>query len=238
MFRGFLNPSQLFNDKFPHILELNGLLFSKVLFCRSKADPEVEGWQDIVRRWELQDLEGIKYTTGDDGIDSFWRTLIVNAEDGRPLNVQYPEKIQFYRNIFLLWRKLTPQHDLWYPQKDELESHTLGNGDSVKWKSIFPPEFPFEECRKFITQLKQGVKGRTFSVLENGYFSMTPEDVIRGDIIAVVRGSDLPIVLRCMDEESKRNLSGLEGKIAWRMIGETWEDFEDGKYKEQTIHLV
>jgi hypothetical protein len=72
---------RIFNCKLLHILELNGFLFSKVLFCRSKADPEVEGWQDIVRRWEPQDLEGIKYTSGDDCIDSYWRTLIFDVDD-------------------------------------------------------------------------------------------------------------------------------------------------------------
>lgn len=77
---------------------------------------------------------------------------------------------------------------------------------------------------------------------------MITEDTIEGDIIAIVHGSFFPIILRRMDEESKRMLCGLEDMTAWRMIGtayvhgimagEAWNDIEDGKRTEQTIYLV
>lgn len=86
--------SQVFSNKFPYILKLKGLFFSKVLSRRLKADPKFEGWQDIVRKWELQDLEGIKYVTRDDGIDCYWRTLFLNIDNECSPDNQKLEKIQ------------------------------------------------------------------------------------------------------------------------------------------------
>jgi len=77
-----------------------------------------------------------------------------------------------------------------------------------------------------------GIKGRVFCELGNGYFGVVPEDTVPGDMIAVVRGSILSIVVRKMDEETKKGIEGLESKIGWRLIGTAYvQGIMDGEVR-------
>jgi len=88
---------------------LRGIIFSKVLQRERNINVLDLDWPAKVRKWEPSDLQEKLYPTGEDRMDSYWRTLLWDIGSGDRLS---QEDMQKYRKSFLDWRQMSPEDDL------------------------------------------------------------------------------------------------------------------------------
>ncbi|KAL8955847.1 MAG: hypothetical protein Q9193_006442 [Seirophora villosa] len=86
-------------------------------------------------------------------------------------------------------------------------------------------------ARTFMARLD----GRIFAVSDQGYFSLVPAESCIQDVIAIVQGSELPLILR---PSEKGFLFVGQAYVHGVMGGEVWRDVEEGKIHLEEISIV
>lgn len=139
-------------------------------------DPHCEDWQDRLREWEPEHLDtGVKYPTGEDVIDAYWRTLV--RDSGRasfqPSAARLSAKqIEEYRELFLRWSGREQE-------EGERSSKSRSFPQCLQWSSFY-------NC----------LRGWTFCTTKKGYMGLVRPDTQAGDKICILYGSPVPLVLR------------------------------------------
>ncbi len=101
---------------------------------------------------------------------------------------------------------------------------------------------------KLAAEVKNRIRGRLFSRIGNGCFGMEPEESIQVDSITVVRGSNIPVVIRRATTEDLEYFQGLNGNSVWKLVGiayihgvmdgEVWESGWKELLTEDAICLI
>lgn len=207
------------------VLNLVSVIFSPVSSLGARVDLGSENWQQIVRQWEPRNLR-------DGQFEDYWRTLLLDlsCESGRITQAD----IDLLGLSFLSWRKFSIEDNV--PRK---RSYAINDSSDSNASPL---------GNAFATELEKRIKGRVFAQLENEYFAMVPEYSEKGDYIAMVHGSRLPVILRRVSREETASIKGIAGELAWKFIGtayvhgimngEVWEDVKKGLLEEEAMFLI
>jgi hypothetical protein len=233
------------------VLDLRGTIFGHVSEISPRLDLTSMHWQDDVRKWEPSGLTKSHYPTGESSMDCYWRTLIFDRADSERLFQKTCAELQEYKDSFQAWRLMTYKddtHDSVDMESKRLARERFMESGLVSRDTLHLTEYCFKFDNKFALELSHTIKERKFGRLENGFFSMVPENTVQGDVVAVVHGAKLPIVIRRLSDQETAKLQGYEGKVVWRLIGTTYvhgimdgEVFgliEKGVFLEEVIHLA
>ncbi|KAI0858993.1 heterokaryon incompatibility protein-domain-containing protein [Xylaria cubensis] len=179
------------------VLKVRGAVFGKLDVVKEEANPFAERWEEDVRSWEPSDIQSYHYPSGEDAVNAFWRTLIMDDSFAPFYKVHErltPPKMEEYRDLYLQWRS-ERGHD------------------------------PKEGGRSFAQCIRWGPKlntlaGWTFTVLTNGYFTRVQPDAKKGDVVVLLQGSAVPFVLRPVNiTEYKQGGGSVQVDDAWRLVG-------------------
>jgi hypothetical protein len=186
-----------------------------------------------VQSWEPDDLEAIKYPTGEDSTDAYWRTLLTD----RFFAIKKRRKTLF-NSLPNLGTRLTPQDvkncreefQVWpgrkkYRQKTARRKELERGIDTTSLLNSFGPV----------------IRGWTMATTEKGYFAMVPLYSRKGDVVCVVPSLGVPLVLRPVATEplskAKLELVG-PSYVHGIMDGELITRLEQGELEEGMIELV
>ncbi|KAI0428731.1 heterokaryon incompatibility protein-domain-containing protein [Xylaria sp. FL1042] len=181
------------------VLKIRGAIFDYLGIVQKEVDPLSEGWEEGVKSWEPLDIERYQYPSGEDAVNAFWRTLIMDdcfASFHKVHERLGSQQVAEYRDLYLQWR-----------------FGALGDKRQ-------PDELSFATCIRWGPALNT-LAGWTFGVTRKGYFARVQPDVQEGDITTLVRGSAVPFILRSVDitdymPDAKDLVPA--GK-AWRLMG-------------------
>lgn len=170
----------------------------------------------MCKEWEPADLpfevHQRSYPTGESRLDAYWRTLLFDSGYANFHEVHArltPNQVQDYRQLFLEWTRQTTST----ASKQTTRTATTTRPDARR---------SFTECISWSPSFST-LDGWTFGTTSKGYFMRTQPEVKRGDVVALLYGSTVPIILRAAeDAELALGPSELHGKRFWKFIGSAY----------------
>ncbi|TGJ81098.1 hypothetical protein E0Z10_g7657 [Xylaria hypoxylon] len=205
------NPKQLYNayksgrftreQNLAHkdigVLKLRGAIFDKLDIVKEETKPLNEGWEEDVKSWEPSDIQSYHYPSGEDAVNAFWRTLIM--DDSFAVFYRVHERLTAqqtdeYRDLYLRWR------------------YDRGSGLDKDGRS-------FAQCIHWGPEMNT-LAGWTFAVTSSGYFARVQPDAKPGDMVVLLQGSTVPVILRSVDlTEYGQARHSVQADSFWTLIG-------------------
>ncbi|KAI1738198.1 heterokaryon incompatibility protein-domain-containing protein [Xylaria scruposa] len=179
------------------ILKVRGAIFGKLESINAEVNHFLEGWERDVKSWEPSDIRNYQYPSGEDAVNAFWRTLIMD-DSFAPFYKAHerltPPRMDEYRDLYLQWR------------------YETGHSSKEGGRS-------FAQCLRWGPKLNT-LAGWTFAVMSNGYFARVQPDAKKGDVVVLLQGSAVPFVLRPVNiTEYKKEGRCVQVDDAWRLVG-------------------
>jgi hypothetical protein len=206
------------------VLKVRGAIFDKLDVVKKETNPLTEGWEEDVKSWEPPNIQGYHYPSGEDAVDAFWRTLIMDDSFASFYKVHErltPQRTDEYRDLYLRWR---------YGRVGDLKEDGRSFAQCVLWGPAL-----------------NTLAGWTFAVMRNGYFARVQPDAKQDDMVVLLQGSAVPVILRPVNiAEYRQEGDRIQVDSAWRLIGTAYvHGIMDGEavtngllLPEQDFHIV
>lgn len=164
------------------------------------------------RTWEPPNLDSTVYLpTGEQAIDAFWRTLLLDEGQftGKRL---LAEELKSFREEYLIWS---------------------GRKKRSAWINLTTRH---KRVLSVFDMLQDSLRGLTFGISDKGYWGMIPQVSKVGDLICAARGLSVPVVLRKVEENSFTLVGPCY--IHGIMDGEIAKAVEAGTQQEKLITIA
>jgi hypothetical protein len=179
-------------------LQAKGVMFGSVkAMTNSKDNLPTETLLGIVER---ADTMRVTYPTGENIIDVFWRTVLIDrAEQGEKLSSQWmdlvsmiflhPEYLEDKSEKITRWYQINKDFRiLGFTLEEIVEAHPIANNTLDHTELIL--------LQRILLKMKRRLLRRELLITKEGYLALGPETTQPGDIIAIFLGCQVPVVVR------------------------------------------
>jgi len=179
------------DDSNPYQIQLRGILLDSIDYVVHPLLRTANaglGWEHVVKAWRPQEFSSNFYGIGDTWLRAYASTLVTEFT---PINTESP----IYHDVldcFSTWEDNVGKEGA----GNELPAATYFEMSSSAECLTPDGGWRLEPKHVFHQRLKERVFARKFALTSSKYMAMVPNQAEKGDVVAILFGSDYPVILR------------------------------------------